>query len=180
MTDIAVLTSTQRRLIAAITAGGLFADQASLLTAALLLAKRHSDRALRFKTEAEAGLDDVQAGNASVLPAAPGSTALPWAVTATAFNDMEAIARDDPIGSGDNPYAPFLDSLRILVKRPANLFRRSYLPPASRILFMPPYLAVVRFTPERYELLRVLHARIDVPDVHEPDDPPDDLPAAFA
>ena len=93
---------------------------------------------------------------------------------------MEAIARDDPIGPGDNPYAPFLDSLRILVKRPANLFRRSYLPAASRVLFVPPYLAVVRFTPARHELLRVLHARIDVPDVYEPDDPPDDLPGAFA
>ena len=76
MTDIAVLTSTQRRLIAAITAGGLYADQASLLTAALLLAKRHSDRALRFKAEAEAGLADVRARNAPDLPEAAGSTTL--------------------------------------------------------------------------------------------------------
>jgi hypothetical protein len=180
MTEVAVLTPTQRRLIADITAGGLYADQAGLLTAALLLAKRHTDRALRFKAEADAGLADVHADNVSVLPAAAGSTALPWAVTATAFADMDTIARDDPIGPPDRPFAPFLDALRQLVNWPANLFRRAYLPPASRVLFVPPYLTLVRFTPERHELLRVLHARIDVADVHEPDDPADDLPGAFA
>jgi hypothetical protein len=168
---VAILTVTQKRLIADITASGLYADQSALLTAALLLAKRHSDKALLFKAEVEKGLADVAASRVNLLPPPRGSLALPWAVTVTSFADIDAVEIDDPVGS---PFKHVLGSLIKQVKRPANLFRRSYLPPATRLVFVWPYVCAVRFRPERHELLRVLHSGIDVADVHEPE--PEELP----
>lgn len=168
--NVAVLNQTQKRLLACITASGLFADQSTILTTAFLLAKRHSDRAAEFKKLVEQGVSDVQrddGGIAFVPP--PGCQTAKWMVTRSALADMDEIARDDPQGDDEHPYRYFIDALVERGKRPANLFRRSYLPPATRVIFVWPYLAAVRFTPERNELLRVLHSSVDVKDVYEPD-----------
>jgi hypothetical protein len=166
--SVAVLNQTQRRLLADITASGLFADQSAILTTAFLLAKRHSDKAQEFKKLAEQGLDDVKQDHVGLaFSPPPGSQLQEWVVTRTAFADMDEIGRDDPQGEEDNPYTYFIDGLVDRGKRPANLFRRTYLPPATRLLFIWPYVGVVRFGAERNELLRVLHSSVDVKDVYE-------------
>ena len=162
-----VLTGGQRRLMDEITATGLYQSRSSALTAALLLAKNHATKALRFKAEVEQGLADIAAGHLYQFPVQPGSS-LPLALTQSAFSDLEGMERHDSIGRPALHYKRIFETVSHRAERATVRFRRSYLPEGTCLLFVWPYVVILRTTPHRHELLRILHASIDGADMQAP------------
>lgn len=165
-----VLTGGQRRLIDEITATGLYHNRASVLTAALLLAKNHATKAVRFKAEVDQAVADIDAGYVYQFPVQPGST-LPLPITQSAFSDLDGMGRHDPIGRPAIHYKRIFETVSHRAERAAVRFRRSYLPEGTCLIYVWPYVSVLRTTPHRHELLRILHASIDGADLNAPGQP---------
>lgn len=165
-----ILTAGQKRLFGETMATGLYDNRSSVLTAALLLAKNHATKTLRFKAEVDQALADIGAGHLYQFPVQPGST-LPLALTHSAFSDLDGMERHDPIGRPAIHYKRIFETVSHRAERAAVRFRRSYLPEGTCLLFVWPYVVILRTTPHRHELLRVLHASIDGADIHAPGQP---------
>lgn len=162
-----ILTAGQKRLFAETMATGLYDSRSSVLTAALLLAKNHATKALRFHAEVDQALADIAGGHLYQFPVQPGSS-LPLALTRSAFSDLDAMERHDSIGRPALQYKRIFETVSHRAERPAVRFRRSYLPEGTCLIFVWPYATVVRTTASRHELLRVLHASIDGADMQAP------------